>query len=465
MNNPLGTPKLFVLKCIGVAGLLALASVRAFIHAEPATAISDAPPVAPPPLRAILLAGGPDSDYNQVSIENNAIFVQRSLPKGSVTRILFASGNPKLPNVQSQDAHGRTVYLPARISPVNGPASVSALWHGLAVVARADSALTASSQSPPAVSGDNQPAVSALVPQPSPLLLYFGGHGSPGEDNSYANTQYALWNDRALTVRRLAAGIKALPPEQSVIVVMAQCFSGGFGNLMFEDGDPGGQAVRRDLVGFFASLPQREASGCTPEVDQTSYTDFTGYFFAALSGRDRLRSAVTGADYNHDGVVGMDEALAYARIHDDSIDTPMCTSDTFLRRFVPMPNALIVSTPYSQLAAWATSAQKAALDGLCQKLQLTGKNRLARAYQRFTRIDADSDDMTDVRTIRFVFAAKTVVLQHQLEKYGSPALQARFAALQAAESANPLVAAKPRMLSIDKAIPTIAPNQLTPPGN
>ena len=426
--------------------VLALPLATAHCASSTSTASVEQALSAAPPLRAILLAGGPDKDYNQVSIENNAMFVQRCLPKGASARILFASGNPAARNVQAQDPDGHTVYLRAKIAPVSGPASVSALFHALANVARNDyqAASSALVQGQPASS--DEPATAAPVPPP-PLLLYFGGHGSPGEDNSYANTQYAMWDDRALTVRRLAAGIKALPPEQSVVVVMAQCFSGGFGNLMFDDGDPGGQAVPRDLVGFYASLPQREASGCTPEVDQTGYTDFTGYFFAALSGRDRLHRAVTGADYNHDGVVGMDEALAYARIHDDSIDTPMCTSDTFLRRFVPMPNALIVSTPYNELAKWATPAQKAALDALSAKLHISNRNRLARAYQRFTQIDADSDDMPDVWTIRFVFAAKTVVLQHQLENYGSPALKARFEALQTSEDANPLMPSVDRKLA------------------
>ena len=41
---------------------------------------------------------------------------------------------------------------------------------------------------------------------------------------------------------------------------------------------------------------------------------------------------MSGADYNHDGRVGMDEAFAYSLIHDTSIDVPVCTSDIYLRQ-------------------------------------------------------------------------------------------------------------------------------------
>ena len=145
---------------------------------------------------------------------------------------------------------------------------------------------------------------------------------------------------------------------------MVECFSGGFGNLLFRGGDPAGPVTDKDLCGFFASIPNREAAGCTPEVNEANYRDFTSYFFAALTGKDRLGRPVTGADYDHDGRVGMNEAFAYALIHDVSIDTPTCTSDVFLRRFVKMPDSAVFATPYSNVLPWAAPAQRAALEGL-----------------------------------------------------------------------------------------------------
>jgi hypothetical protein len=74
-------------------------------------------------------------------------------------------------------------------------------------------------------------------------------------------------------------------------------------------------------------------------------------------------------DYNRDGRVGMDEAYAYSLIFDQSIDVPVATSDAFLRRFVPVKDdAEITDVPWETLRTWSSPAQRAALDGLCEKL-------------------------------------------------------------------------------------------------
>src|SRR5205823_4254519 len=138
---------------------------------------------------------------------------------------------------------------------------------------------------------------------------------------------------------------------------MVQCFSGAFGNVIFTGGDPNASPVDRVIAGFFAATPDRMAAGCTPEVNEAEYHDFTSYFFAALSGRDRVGRTVRGVDYNHDGRVGMDEAYAYALAHDISIDTPTCTSDYFLRRMVTAVDTEVFQTGYARARAWATPAQ------------------------------------------------------------------------------------------------------------
>ena len=161
---------------------------------------------------------------------------------------------------------------------------------------------------------------------------------------------------------------------------MVQCFSGAFGNLIFEDGDPKGAPVRRDVAGFFATIKERVAAGCTSAINEEDYHDFTSYFFAALTGRDRLGRRVSRADYNEDGRIGMDEAYCYTLSHDESIDIPVCTSDVFLRRFVPAKDVEVFQTPYSNVLGWASPAQRAALEGLSSKLHRSGENRLGRAY-------------------------------------------------------------------------------------
>src|SRR5262249_5006469 len=157
----------------------------------------------------------------------------------------------------------------------------------------------------------------------SPVLLYFTGHGSPAPNGNLDNNQFDLWGGH-LAVRDLAARIATLPADVPVTLVMVQCFSGAFGNLVFTGGAPRLAPVPRQLAGFFATTRDRPAAGCTPEVNEAEYHDFTSYFFAALTRQDRVGRPVTGADYNHDGRVGMDEAFAFSLIHDASIDVPVC---------------------------------------------------------------------------------------------------------------------------------------------
>src|SRR5205823_3028792 len=139
----------------------------------------------------------------------------------------------------------------------------------------------------------------------APVLLYFTGHGSPNRSSDRENNSYDLWQEGTLSVRELAAEVNRPPAEQPVTLVMVQCFSGAFANLLFQDGDPSKPLADRDLAGFFAAIKERMAAGCTPEVNEAEYHDFTSYFFAALSGRDRVGRRVSGADFNRDGRVSM----------------------------------------------------------------------------------------------------------------------------------------------------------------
>ena len=277
----------------------------------------------------------------------------------------------------------------------------------------------------------------ASGPPAAPVLIYVTGHGSPGDD-TLDNNNYDLWSNGYLSVRTLAGEIKTLPPAAPVTLVMVECFSGSFGNLLFENGDPKAPLVSRDLCGFFASISARPAAGCTPEVNEADYHDFTGYFFSALSGHSRLGKPVGGADYNHDGKIGMDEAFAYTLIHDNSIDTPVCTSDVFLRRFVPAQFDF-VQTPWAAARAWATPAQRAALDALSADLHLHGENRLQDLYSVFKETKTEAEDLPSVHVLRLMRLAKSVVLAHRLLSSTVPAdqpLKDRFQRLQAAEARN-----------------------------
>ena len=371
-QHSIAVPRLPALLSLLCAGLLLLGgSVRA----------ADARLVES--LRVLILGGGPSLPYNQVAIESNVRYVHKLLPRGTVQTTLFADGNanrasvlydegaPKQSNgeflltlfVQGTEGETETGshYRKPNIGKVDGPSKRSEFARQIGRIAE------------------------ERDPVKRQVLLYFTGHGSPGRTD-YENNVYDMWGkDEALSVRECARQIEHLPPAAPVTVVMVQCYSGAFGNLLFEGGDPKGDVITRDFAGFYATVNNRVAAGCTSAVNEAEYHDFTSYFFAALTGRDRVGRSVAGCDYNHDGRVGMNEAYCYTLLNDESIDVPVCTSDFFLRRFVPMRDTDIFQTPWATIVSWADPAQKEALEGLAGRLRLTGDDRLKTAYDKIFR--------------------------------------------------------------------------------
>lgn len=335
--------------------------------------------------RVLVLGGGPDFDNNQVAIESNVRYINRLLPPQTPRTVLFADGNLKNATVlyDKKLALTRGRYLYDLVFDDEGPADYESTWRAPQLGSALDGASRKANIARAFAKISHQSAGNA----PRPLLIYTTGHGSQNEANSNDNF-YDLWANEQLSVREMAAQIARLPKKVSVNLVMVQCFSGAFANLVFDGGDPKKALAARDIAGFFAATRSRVAAGCTSEVDEAEYHDFTSYFFAALCGRDRVGRRVTGADFNHDGRVGMDEAFCYTLANDKSIDTPVATSDLFLRHFVTTAG---MSTRYATVLAAASPAQHAALENLSAQLKLNGENRVAQARQKFEEIaDAPS---------------------------------------------------------------------------
>ena len=368
---------------------------------------------APGPLRTLLVGGGPDLKHNQVAIESNVRYVDRSLPAGTPRIVLFTNGETDSKNVLYLDENNKEAYRAPQLPRLDGPSELTRIQSEIATLAK-------DSLSSPA----------------APVLLYFTGHGSPVPSSEFTNNKYDLWNGGALTVTDLATSLKAFPKTTPVTLLMVECFSGAFGNVLFDDADPTGKLADRKVCGFFASIPTREAAGCTPEVNEANYRDFTSYFVAALTGTDRLGKPVSGADYNRDGKVGMNEAFCYSLIHDDSIDTPVCTSDVFLRRFIKTADPDIFLNRYDKVRGWGTPAQTAVLDELSASLGLTGDERGQKAYDTFYAMNKASFELRDVRMIRFVRLYKSVVLGHSMMDSSDRELKRHFTDLIQLESGN-----------------------------
>lgn len=343
-------------------------------------------PVQNPAVRVLLVGGGPNPAYNQVAIESNVRWVDSLLPGGIARTILFCDGRADTPTVQfarqpSDAEAGMAILFPP---PGSGHGAEGMLQYRPTTLRKVDGPTTRDGFSA---------SIANYAKGTDPVLLYFTGHGSPNR-RDLDNNQYDLWREGGLTPQALAAQIARLPADTPVTVVMVQCFSGAFGNLLFENADPKGPLVGRRICGFFAATREREAAGCTPEVNEAEYRDFTSSFFAGLTGTDRVGRKVQRPDYDKNGHIGFDEAYAYALITDPSIDVPVVTSDVFLRRFVPVTDdAELAEVPWDKIRAAASPSQRAALDGLCAALgpRAQTPERMRTALDEFRRRSRQGD--------------------------------------------------------------------------
>ncbi len=170
-------------------------------------------------------------------------------------------------------------------------------------------------------------------------------HGSAGPKNDQFNTTIDCWNERKITAREFTELLSKLPLEVPVVMVMAQCYCGGFGHAIFNGLDESKGLAPQVRAGFFAQQHNLPAAGCRPDIEHDE--EFSSYFWGALAGRSRNGVPIEGCDVDGNGVISFAEAYAYAVIAGETIDIPLRTSDVLLRTYsrltakadVPLPDA------------------------------------------------------------------------------------------------------------------------------
>ena len=335
----------------------------------------------------LAIGGGHSRDSNQVSLEKNVRFYQQLLKERHVPAaqqsVYFADGSAADADVQAKDVDAlpkanrlmaeffgteRDLGLHYRNNEV--PAV-----HGAATRENIESWFADIGQT--LKSGDR-------------LIIYVTAHGEKSEvnENPY-ETSIMLWNDEKLTVSEFVGLLDRLPEGVSVVAVMVQCYTGGFARMIFDDADEESDLAKQSRCGFFATVHDRVAAGCTPDVDETTYVEYSTYFWEALAGHTRTGKPVARPDYDGDGRVSFTEAHAYTVLNADTIDLPLTTSSEFLRvesefQDEDHPKLLPKDAPYATIIELATPAERAVLDGLSKQLELTGEGRVA-AAQRESR--------------------------------------------------------------------------------
>jgi hypothetical protein len=330
----------------------------------------------------LTIGGGYSREGNQASLEKNVLFFQRVLKEHNYppTRhsVFFADGAAGGKDVQVKDAAG--------VPKAN---RLMAEFFG----SERDLGMHYRNHEVPGVRDSTNPEsirrwfseVGRTLMSGDRIILYVTAHGerSDDRDNAY-NTAISLWGHERLTATQLVELLDQLPDGVSVVAVMVQCYTGGFARFIYNKADPDEGLSKQRRCGFFATVHDREAAGCTPEVDEATYVEYSTYFWEALSGRTRTGQPITPPDYDGNRVVSFDEAHAYTVLKADTIDLPLKTSSEFLSvesqfRDDEHPELLPDNAPFDVVRELATPAERAVLDSLSQQLELEGSARIDEA--------------------------------------------------------------------------------------
>ena len=293
-------------------------------------------------------AGGGAPSYNEIALEKNLLYFQRSLTeKGfspALAHLYFASGNAWEQTIRYLDENDEEQFKAAEIPNLDGGATLMNLYSWFDALAHS--------------------------PKSCPSFFYFTGHGAYNPDNE-DNNWLILWNEAFVSVKEFVDLLEPLPNDQPFVTMMAQCYSGSFTNLIYEEGDPEKPVALQTRCGFFATVASRPSVGCTPAVNEADYKDYSSSFFAGLTGRDRVGNAVPTADYNTDGTVSYAEAHAFAKVDEETTDWPISTVEAWLQRQISEAEvADILATPMDELSAIARPEQQYVITLLAEKIGL-----------------------------------------------------------------------------------------------
>ena len=336
----------------------------------------------------IVIGGGYSPTGNQASLENNVLYFQRVLSQKQrqPNAVYFADGR--------DPGHDLEVMNPKSVPRAN---RLMAEFFG----SRTNLGLSYRNHQVPNVAGAANPAnvrqwfrnTGKTLSKGDRLIVYVTAHGSESHNRRNPHdTTIAMWNNSSLKMTEFVELLDGLDADVPVVTIMVQCHAGGFARMVFDSGDVDKGVGRTNRVGFFATVHDRPAAGCTSEVDESGYVEYSTYFWAALSGRDRLGNSITKPDYNKNGSVSFAEAHAYTVLTADTIDLPIKTSGEFLSVYAKFgkgqTDLLKSDVPFSQILSFSLPFQKAVLNGLSEELELEGEDRVAKAWQasqRFSR--------------------------------------------------------------------------------
>ena len=274
--------------------------------------------------RVSLIGGGDTLEHSQVQIESNVGWLQTIFREREIeTRTYFGSGDGEESDVAylapTELAAAGTVLLPHE-------PRIRYRRHELPDVA--------GSTRKPELTEALRRDLGSLAPGDDALVI-FNGHG--GIDHADTRNNYLkLWDEGRMTVSDLESLLDAAPNGTPVRFVMAQCYSGAFARLIYDDPHDA-SGFRSNRCGFMSEAADRLAEGCSLSLDESEFRDYTTYFFAALAGRTRSDQPIEpqAVDRDRDGLVSFRESHFYALLNAHSADLSRSTSEQYLEDWSP----------------------------------------------------------------------------------------------------------------------------------
>jgi len=338
----------------------------------------------------LTIGGGYSPGGNQVSLEKNVLFFQRLLAEQGTSKnfrdVYFADGNSPRRDLQfsEPDAVPKPNRLMGRTLLNEGHIDFKYRSHRVPGVRGASTYKNIESWFQ---------EVGSKLKSGDRLLIYATAHGGKsGKKEEPYNTQLFTFESDPVKMKDAAGRLAALPKGVSVVFVMVQCYAGGFNHVIFNEGNPAKGMAKRNICGFFATTHDRPAAGCTADIKEANYQEYSTFFWAAIGGKTRTGESIAMPDYDKDGRVSFEEAHAYVLLTSDAVDIPTKTSGAFLRHFSNTkdngwPNLVNSDSSYETFIKLASPTERAVLDGLSKQLGLSGSKRIAGTREVIKTLD------------------------------------------------------------------------------
>jgi hypothetical protein len=267
-----------------------------------------AEPAAPERLHVLMINGGGDREDNFAShlshLRQLAGLLERArVPRDHVT-ILASDGSDPAPDLAVRGPEPEGTWL------LEGTAVGDLLRHFMDF----ENSTLAGYRLRPATRAELRRTFGELRARLRPgdtLLVFVTDHGTANRHDPLDN-RILLWGaHESLSVRGLRGLLVSLPTQVRVVLLMSQCFSGGFAYLY--DLNSHARLPSGAACGYFSSTADRPAYGCYPEVRGAEAVGHAFEFLQALSHNGHFVGA-------HDTV----------RLSDQSPDVPLRSSEVFL---------------------------------------------------------------------------------------------------------------------------------------